>query len=1162
MEFVKRNDWYPLSFLWRKKSWDNWDPQKAFTNLNKEIPEKERKSLWVRSLVEVVNRDHSHHPGFMFWSQGELRALEIIIEVFRYIIYYYSQQIKPTPMLELGENLEKERGQEIIRLLSMWLEEFPPETFYRKKINLEEFFVKEPQGNSPYETLWQELLLGWITNQNPACKKYKLLFSDDSFKQRQPLYPETIERAEKIVHTWPPLKETNRSLWDTLWEPIRACPNSLETQLEFIRKNWSFFLPLSLLTELNLIWGIIQEERQWRGFGKGSVDVLDLRALKGLGYEEYEAFSPDRDWMPNLVLIAKSIYVWLSQLSKKYQKEIKHLDDIPDDELEQLAKWGFSGLWLIGIWERSEASKIIKRLTGNAEALASAYSLYDYEIAHELGGEQALKRLQERAFQKGIRLASDMVPNHFGIYSRWIVEHPDWFIQMSYPPFPSYRFNGPNLSSHPDICIQIEDGYWDRSDAGVVFKWQNYRTGEVRYIYHGNDGTHMPWNDTAQLNFLLPEVRENVKQNILHVARMFPIIRFDAAMTLTKRHYQRLWFPAPGEGGAIPSRAECGMSKEEFDRHFPKEFWREVVDTIAEQAPDTLLLAEAFWLLEGYFVRTLGMHRVYNSAFMNMLKMEDNAKYRQTLKNVLEFSPAVLQRFVNFMNNPDEETAIAQFGKEDKYFGVAMMMVTLPGLPMFGHGQIEGFAEKYGMEYPRAYWDEIPDEDLIRRHEREIFPLMKKRYLFSGAQHFALYDFITPQGWVDENVFAYSNRAGLERALILYNNAYNTTRGRIYRSTAINIGSGEHPNLITRTLGEALGLKSDPGIFYIFHDTRKGLDYIYSGAHLCEHGIYLELQGYEYVAFLNWREVYDRDGIWSRIADVLSGRGIRDIESLYQEFIFSDVIGPLEEVLKPEIIGPLMDGEEKVDLERLSAVLEHFWSASARRVQYPFSVQPWVEKSIKDCSCDIHHRYIEFCQLGNMPEIEAYLGTRLAFHNPEQNRLSRIFVIWSLLRNLGGLSLMLFSPPSYESDEITTITAQWLKEWHLTEVIARGFSKLGIDEKSARRDAEIVRICIEHASQIIHLQKGPWAPYLYPIFSDKGVQQVLGVHEYNRRTWLIKENFEDLLFIFFTSLWLTRYPWNGEAQKELSICLENIHELIMSASETEYDFNWLFEAVK
>ena len=54
-------------------------------------------------------------------------------------------------------------------------------------------------------------------------------------------------------------------------------------------------------------------------------------------------------------------------------------------------------------------------------------------------------------------------------------------------------------------------------------------------------------------------------------------------------------------------------------------------------------------------------------------------------------------------------------------------MATMPGLPMFGHGQIEGFAEKYGMEYRRAYRDETPDAELIARHEREIFPLLHRR---------------------------------------------------------------------------------------------------------------------------------------------------------------------------------------------------------------------------------------------------------------------------------------------------------------------------------------------------------------------------------------------------------------------------------------------------
>ena len=220
-----------------------------------------------------------------------------------------------------------------------------------------------------------------------------------------------------------------------------------------------------------------------------------------------------------------------------------------------------------------------------------------------------------------------------GIDSDWVIDHPDWFISLPYSPYPAYSFSGPDLSPVGHVGIFLEDHYYDRTDAAVVFMRVNNQTGETRFVYHGNDGTSMPWNDTAQLNYLNAEVRESVIQTILHVARKFSIIRFDAAMTLAKKHYQRLWFPQPGSGGAIPSRAEHSLSIEEFDRVFPNEFWREVVDRVAEEVPDTLLLAEAFWLMEGYFVRTLGMHRVYNSAFMNMLRNEENSKYRQVIKH-------------------------------------------------------------------------------------------------------------------------------------------------------------------------------------------------------------------------------------------------------------------------------------------------------------------------------------------------------------------------------------------------------------------------------------------------------------------------------------------------------------------------------------------------
>ena len=582
--------------------------------------------------------------------------------------------------------------------------------------------------------------------------------------------------------------------------------------------------------------------------------------------------------MPRVVLIAKSTYVWLSQLERRFGREVRRLDQIPDEALDELAAHGFNGLWLIGLWERSQASRRIKQRRGQADALASAYALYDYVVADDLGGEAALRDLEGRAASRGIRLAGDMVPNHVGIDGKWVAENPDWFIQLDHPPYPGYRFDGPDLSSNPAMAVMIEDHYWDDSDAAVVFKRVDRAGGEARYIYHGNDGTTMPWNDTAQLDYLKPEVREAVIQTILHVARTVPIIRFDAAMTLAKRHIQRLWYPPPGHGGAIPSRsAYGGMSAEAFERSMPVEFWREVVDRVAREAPGTLLLAEAFWMMEGYFVRTLGMHRVYNSAFMNMLKREENADYRLLMKNVLAFDPRILGRFVNFMNNPDEETAIAQFGDGDKYFGAAVMMATLPGLPMFGHGQVEGFREKYGMEYRAPTFDEEADERMVQRHRREIAPLLHRRSQFAPAETFRLYDVFGDDGSVREDVYAYSNRAAGGASLILFNNRYPRSDGTIHRSVPF-AEPWSNGSMRDEAIHEALGIAGGEQRFTVLRERLAGLDYLHRSDDLIRQGLRFSLDGFQSRAFTEIREVRDEDGSYAGLHAQLAGAGVPDVD--------------------------------------------------------------------------------------------------------------------------------------------------------------------------------------------------------------------------------------------------------------------------------------------
>ena len=305
-----------------------------------------------------------------------------------------------------------------------------------------------------------------------------------------------------------------------------------------------------------------------------------------------------------------------------------------------------------------------------------------------------------------------------------MAERPEWFVQLDHSPFPGYTFNGLDLSGDPRVCVQLEDGHWNETDAAVVFPCDRSADWRAGFVYHGNDGTQMPWNDTAQLDYLQPAVREAVIQTILDVARQFPIIRFDAAMTLARTAHRPSVVPAAWRWRSDSVARRATVAPEVLDRLLPGEFWREVVERIRTEVPDTLLLAEAFWMMEGYFVRTLGMHRVYNSAFMHMLRDENNAGYRGVIKEILATQSAILERFVNFMNNPDEETVADQFGTGDKYFGIATKLSTLPGLPMFGHGSFEGSGEKYGMEFARAYHDESTDEGSLGYCEHVVFPLL------------------------------------------------------------------------------------------------------------------------------------------------------------------------------------------------------------------------------------------------------------------------------------------------------------------------------------------------------------------------------------------------------------------------------------------------------
>jgi glycosidase len=1058
-------------------------------------------------------------------NPGALFAMGLIDEASHLLVQHYRKAVAPHAIPEALQWFSSRLGaQRFDRLLLRFVQEFPGSRVYRGEETAEEWLKGSTDGVPHREAAFEELMMLWLANANPAFSKFLELFDDHPLEQQTP-YPNVTGGLREFFATKPPIGDEAGNLIDVLRAPALASPDSLSGQLAYIREKWSRIVGDAALRRLLLAIDVLKEEdvaiwmrfhpademaeRRRRGrrghagdFG-GRVDLPDFAVIQ----HEYERFSPDQDWMPSTVLIAKSTYVWLAQLSKRYGRSITRLDQIPDEELATLASRGMNSLWLIGLWERSRASRTIKHLCGKEDAVASAYSLYDYRIADDLGGFDAYIRLRDQAWRFGIRLASDMVPNHMGIDSPWVIEHPEWFLSRYDSPYPAYSFNGPDLSSDGRVEIKIEDHYYEQTDAAVVFRRRDKWTGDTRYVYHGNDGTSFPWNDTAQLDYLNPAVREQVIQTILHVARLFPIIRFDAAMTLAKRHIQRLWYPAPGAGGAIPSRAEYSMSTAEFDARIPVEFWREVVDRVAAEVPGTLLLAEAFWMMEGYFVRTLGMHRVYNSAFMNLLRDEDNQHYRGLLKQTMEFDPGIMKRYVNFMSNPDERTAIDQFGTGDKCFGIATMMATLPGLPMFGHGQVEGFTEKYGMEYQRPRYDETPNQWLVERHTREIAPLLHTRWLFAESDNFLLYDFWKEDGTVDENVYAYSNARGGQRALVIYHNRYGETRGTIHHSTGfIDKANG---GLRQRTLQDGLNLPTDHDVILAFRDVSNGLEYLRRASDLNQRGFSLQLNAYKYHVLLHWRELRaSREYPWDRLHDSLHGAGVPNLDEALDQLRLQ----PLHEALRAALDAPILAGIiDAAEMEASGAI-----AVRQRERRILEAVEPFFERGRR------------FHKIAKQLEMERGGATR-TIANPESVASESVFLVSTLaLPRYEALfpkrwpetarKVLPSDSPGTSGTAVWAPVLAWsllrglpldgvsmFDQLRLRHALAEIFHGLGMGGDDGWRAAARVRFLLHRANPLsLELSHREW--------QDGDVQWLTGTHSSHGVRYFNQESHEELLW--------------------------------------------------
>ncbi|HTY21233.1 MAG TPA: alpha-amylase, partial [Geobacteraceae bacterium] len=424
-----------------------------------------------------------------------------------------------------------------------------------------------------------------------------------------------------------------------------------------------------------------------------------------------------------------------------------------------------------------------------------------------------------------------------------------------------------------------------------------------------------------------------------------------------------------------------------------------------------------------------------------------------------------------------------------------VLLVTMPGLPMFGHGQIEGFHEKYGMEYRRAYWDEEEDRHMVAGHESMIFPLARRRHLFSGSENFTLYDFFSGNH-VDENVFAFSNSSGGEHGLILYNNRYGETKGWIHRSTAMARKNNRGETiLVQKTLGDALGCNPDGKYYYSFRDYVSGREFLRSGREISANGLYAELGGYEFKTFLDFREIIDDDyGSWGKLCARLNGEGAASLEEELKQVRYGKVIASFREAVAAAS-GYLAGKSGNEGEGHLLSMIKGFYEELSRHTACS-----------GDCALLAADALLRIASVDQLQQL--FKGEAPAEFTPDLERSADrlLLAAWLVLCDAGRLA-------GVEDDQMVIVS--WLGELGLERAFRELATEAGGDTVPSpsmwEEVAALLKPVLRWRSFFTAWEMESATSSMTLLFADPGAREFLKCHTYEDYEWFNRERFILLL---------------------------------------------------
>jgi glycosidase len=437
-------------------------------------------------------------------------------------------------------------------------------------------------------------------------------------------------------------------------------------------------------------------------------------------------------WPRNPVIYEINTFVWLSDLSKRYQQRIS-LANVPALEWDSLARAGIDVVWFQGVWQRSPEGKRISSANEmlrqdflnalpdyeEADNLGSAYCVKRYEVDERLGGKDGLAEARRQLITRRIFLLLDFVPNHVARDNPWVIEHPEYFIHGTAKDLLAYD--------------------------GAFFESR----GEV--IACGKDPNFPPWQDVAQLNAFHPGYREAALNVLDDIAHQCDGVRCDMAMLLLDTIFAQNW----GARASAPLKSG---------------FWDQIISTTRNIHPDFQFIAESYWGTQPELSKA-GFSFCYDKDLYDLLVYAKAPAIEHHLETEVEKQESLLR----FIENHDEQRAASIFNTP-KAIAAAIALSTLPGAKLYNLGQFEGRKVKLPVFLRR--WMNEPEITEWKNIYTRLVRLASSPLIKLGE-----WKLCPHTGWVDnvssEHLLCWSWHRNGETLLVVINYSEQRSQGRI-----------------------------------------------------------------------------------------------------------------------------------------------------------------------------------------------------------------------------------------------------------------------------------------------------------------------------------------------------------------------------------------------